>query len=74
MLKQFKANESLMAAPGPLVKVEQPEPSLAESALYTKSRGGGSKKGHGEKSEEFDWGIQRSRLEHVGNADKNVMW
>ena len=36
-LKQFKVNESLVAAPGPLVKVKQPEPSHAESGLYTKS-------------------------------------
>ena len=35
--KQFEVNESLVAAPGPLVTVEQPELTLAESALYTKS-------------------------------------
>ena len=40
-LKQFKVNESLVAAPGPQVKAEQSEPSLAESSLYVKSRGGG---------------------------------
>ena len=36
-LKQFEVNKLLVAAPGPPVKVEQPEPSLAESALYMKS-------------------------------------
>ena len=55
-LKQFKVNESLVAVCEPLVKVEQPELSLAELALYMKSQGGGSKKGHGRKLEEFDWG------------------
>ena len=55
-LKQFKANESLVAAPGPQVKAEQSEPSLAEASLYTKSRGGGMKeyKEHGRHSEECD--------------------
>ena len=62
-LKQFEANESLVAAPGPLVKVEKSEPSLAESALYIKSRGGGSKgsKGHGRNFEEYDWGNTKER-------------
>ena len=57
-LKQFKANESLVAAPGPQVKAEQSEPSLAEASLYTRSRGGGMKgyKEHGRHSEECDWG------------------
>ena len=55
-LKQFEANELLVAVPGPPVKIEQPELSLAELALYSKSQGGGSKKGHGMRSEEFDWG------------------
>ena len=36
-LKQFEANESLVAAPGPQVKAEQSKPSLAESAMYAKS-------------------------------------
>ena len=61
MLKQFKANKSLVAAPGPLVKVEQPELSLAESALYMKSQGGGTKRGHGEKLEEFNWGNSKEQ-------------
>ena len=54
-LKQFEANKSLVAAPEPPVKVEKSE---AESALYTKSRGGGSKgcKDHGRYSDEYDWG------------------
>ena len=62
-LKQFEANESLVAAPGPQVKAEQSEPSLAESALYVKSRGGGFKgsKGHGRHSEECDWGNTKER-------------
>jgi hypothetical protein len=62
-LKQFEANESLVAAPGPLVKVKKYEPSLAESALYIKSRGGGSKgsKGHGRNFEEYDWGNTKER-------------
>jgi hypothetical protein len=62
-LKQFEANELLVAAPGPLVKVEKSEPSLAESALYIKSRGGGSKgsKGHGRNFEECDWGNTKER-------------
>jgi hypothetical protein len=57
-LKQFEANKLLVAVPGPLVKVKKSEPSLAESALYIKSRGGGSKgsKGHGRNFEEYDWG------------------
>jgi hypothetical protein len=56
-LKQFEANESLVAAPGPQVKAEQSEPSLAESSLYAKSRGGvkGCKE-HGRHSGECDWG------------------
>ena len=47
-----------MAVPGPPVKVEKSKPSLAESVLYMKSRGGGLKgsKGHGRHSEECDWG------------------
>ena len=55
-LKQFEANELLVAAPGPQVKAEQSESSLAESALYVKSQGGGFKgsKGHGRHSEECD--------------------
>jgi hypothetical protein len=36
-LMQFEVKESLVAAPGPQVKAEQSEPSLAESALYAKS-------------------------------------
>ena len=56
MLKQFEANESPVAAPGPPAKVEKPELSLAESALHVKLQGGGSKKGHRRKSEEFNWG------------------
>ena len=75
-LKQFEANESLVAAPGPQVKAEQSEPSLAELALYMKSRGGGFKgsKGHGRHSEECIGGIQRSAREYVGNVDEKVMW
>jgi len=67
-LKQFEANESLVAAPGPQVKAEQSEPSLAELALYMKSRGGGFKgsKGHGRHSEECDWGNTKER--------KGVCW
>ena len=62
-LKQFEANESLVAAPGPQIKAEASERSLAESALYTKSRGGGFKgsKGHGRHSEECDWGNTKER-------------
>ena len=37
MLKQFEANESLVAAPRLPIKAEESEPSLAESALYAKS-------------------------------------
>jgi hypothetical protein len=57
-LKQFKVNESLVAAPGPQVKIEKTEPSLAESALYVKDQRGGSKgcKGHGRHFEGCDWG------------------
>ena len=55
VLKQFEANELLVAVPGPPVKIEQPELSLAELALYSKSQRGGSKKAHGMKSGEFDW-------------------
>ena len=54
VLKQFEANELLVAVPGPPVKIEQSELSLAELALYSKSQGAGSKKGHGMKSGEFD--------------------
>jgi len=62
-LKQFGVNKSLVAAPGPLVKVKKFEPSFAESALYIKSRGGGSKgsKGHGRNFEEYDWGNTKER-------------
>ena len=56
VLKQFEANKLLVAVPGPPVKIEQPELSLAELALYSKSQRGGSKKGHGMKSGEIDWG------------------
>ena len=62
-LKQFEANESLVAAPGPQIKAEASERSLAESVLYAKSRGGGSKgsKGHKRYSEEYDWGNTKER-------------
>ena len=62
-LKQFEVNESLVAAPGPQVKAEQSEPSLAESAMYAKSRGGGVKgcKGHERHPEECDWGNTKER-------------
>jgi len=62
-LKQFEANESLVAAPGLPIKAEESEQTLAESALYVKSRGGGSKgyKGHGRHSEECDWGNTKER-------------
>jgi hypothetical protein len=33
-----------VAAPGPPVKAEQSKPSLAESSLYAKSRGGGDQR------------------------------
>src|ERR1700720_4441012 len=36
-LKQFEANESLVAAPGLPIKAKESERSLAESALYAKS-------------------------------------
>ena len=60
-LKQFEANESLVAALGPPIKAEESE---AESALYVKSRGGGLKgcKGHGKHSEEYDWGNTKERV------------
>ena len=74
MLKQFEVNESLVAAPGPPVKVEQPELSLAKLALYMKSQGGGSKKGHGRKSEEFDWGIQRIGKGYIGDVVRRITW
>ena len=54
-------NKLLVAACGPLVKVENPEPSLVELALYIKSQGGGSKKGHGRKLEEFNWGNMKDQ-------------
>jgi hypothetical protein len=59
-LKQFEANKSLVAAPELPIKVEKSE---AELALYTKSRGGGSKgcKGHGRYSDEYDWGNMKER-------------
>jgi len=62
-LKQFEANESLVAAPGPLIKAEESELTLGESALYVKSQGGGSKgyKGHGRYSEECDWGNTKEK-------------
>ena len=52
-----------MAAPGPSIKTEESVPNLAESALYAKSRGGGTKgcKGHGRESEEYDWGNTKER-------------
>jgi hypothetical protein len=60
MLKQLEVNKSLVAVPEPPVKVEK---SKAELALYTKSRGGGSKgcKGHGRYSDEYDWGNTKER-------------
>ena len=65
VLKQFEANESLVAVPRSQVKAEQSEQSLAESALYIKSQEGGLKgcKGHGKNSEECDW---RNMKEHEG--------
>ena len=62
-LKQFEANESLMAATsGPLVKSKEPKPCLGELATYARSRGYrgyGSKlsKGNGE----YDWGNMKER-------------
>jgi hypothetical protein len=63
MLKQFKAKESLVAVPGPLVKVEKSEPSLAELALYVKRQGGGWKgsKGRRRNFEEHDWGNMKEQ-------------
>jgi hypothetical protein len=63
MLKQFAVNKSLVAVPGPQIKAEQSEPSLAESSLYVKSQGGGFKgsKGHGRHSKECDWGNMKER-------------
>jgi hypothetical protein len=65
-LKQFEANESSMAAtPGPLVKSEDREPSLGESALYAKSggcRGCGLKLSKGNLgNREYDWGNTKER-------------
>ena len=37
-LKQFEADELPVAAPGPQVKIEKTELSLAESALYVKDQ------------------------------------
>jgi len=62
-LKQFEANELLVAAPGLSIKAEASKQSLAELALYAKSQGVGSKgsKAHGRYSEEYDWGNTKER-------------
>jgi hypothetical protein len=62
-LKQFEANESLLATTNSSVKKEESESNSGELALGAKIHGGGLKgnKGRGRSVEEYDWGNSKGR-------------